>query len=219
MKKCVAALKALAMRRATARATSLTLSIEATRARATVGDLLGAGRRLWPLPGHHPLHRRRLCQRVGGRPGAGAHPHRDRVLRRGRRPPAASDGREDGPGRPRPRRQGDCHGVRRLGLRRRYRPAVPDAGGSRARGHRERCACDRRVEPGGRPQDWCRSSSRSSPSRAARKCWSGGVIFAQDYDFLKKAGVAAIYGLGTNILAAAAEILSILRQRGQKRAA
>ena len=39
------------------------------------------------------------------------------------------------------------------------------------------------------------------------------------YDFLKKAGVAAIYGPGTNIPAAAAEILSILRQRGQKRAA
>ncbi len=47
----------------------------------------------------------------------------------------------------------------------------------------------------------------------------GGVIPAQDYDFLKKAGVAAIYGPGTNIPAAAAEILSILRQRGQKRAA
>ena len=42
---------------------------------------------------------------------------------------------------------------------------------------------------------------------------------AQDYDFLKKAGVAAIYGPGTNIPAAAAEILSILRQRSHKRAA
>ena len=47
----------------------------------------------------------------------------------------------------------------------------------------------------------------------------GGVIPAQDYDFLKKAGVAAIYGPGTNIPAAAAEILAILRQKGQKRAA
>jgi methylmalonyl-CoA mutase len=47
----------------------------------------------------------------------------------------------------------------------------------------------------------------------------GGVIPAQDYDFLKKAGVAAIYGPGTNIPAAAAEILSILRQRSHKRAA
>jgi methylmalonyl-CoA mutase len=47
----------------------------------------------------------------------------------------------------------------------------------------------------------------------------GGVIPAQDYDFLKRAGVAAIYGPGTNIPAAAAEILGILRQKGQKRAA
>ncbi|MCA0303114.1 MAG: methylmalonyl-CoA mutase [Proteobacteria bacterium] len=47
----------------------------------------------------------------------------------------------------------------------------------------------------------------------------GGVIPAQDYDFLKKAGVAAIYGPGTNIPAAAAEILEILRGRNQKRAA
>jgi methylmalonyl-CoA mutase len=47
----------------------------------------------------------------------------------------------------------------------------------------------------------------------------GGVIPAQDYEFLKKAGVAAIYGPGTNIPAAAAEILGILRQRSHKRAA
>jgi methylmalonyl-CoA mutase len=47
----------------------------------------------------------------------------------------------------------------------------------------------------------------------------GGVVPAQDYDFLKRAGVAAIYGPGTNIPAAAAEILSFLRGRGHKRAA
>jgi methylmalonyl-CoA mutase len=47
----------------------------------------------------------------------------------------------------------------------------------------------------------------------------GGVVPAQDYDFLKKAGVAAIYGPGTNIPAAAAEILAFLRQRNQRRAA
>jgi methylmalonyl-CoA mutase len=40
----------------------------------------------------------------------------------------------------------------------------------------------------------------------------GGVIPPQDYDFLKKAGVSAIYGPGTNIPAAAAEILSLIRQ-------
>src|SRR5579875_1640422 len=39
----------------------------------------------------------------------------------------------------------------------------------------------------------------------------GGVIPPKDYDFLKKAGVSAIYGPGTNIPAAAAEILSLIR--------
>src|SRR5918994_742414 len=41
----------------------------------------------------------------------------------------------------------------------------------------------------------------------------GGVIPAQDYEFLRDAGVAAIYGPGTNIPLAAAEILDLLRQR------
>ncbi|MBM3556694.1 MAG: methylmalonyl-CoA mutase, partial [Alphaproteobacteria bacterium] len=43
----------------------------------------------------------------------------------------------------------------------------------------------------------------------------GGVIPAQDYPDLKKAGVAAIYGPGTNIPAAAAEILAILGKTRQ----
>jgi methylmalonyl-CoA mutase len=41
----------------------------------------------------------------------------------------------------------------------------------------------------------------------------GGVIPPQDYEFLKKAGVAAIYGPGTNIPAAAAEILALIRRQ------
>ena len=45
----------------------------------------------------------------------------------------------------------------------------------------------------------------------------GGVIPPQDYDYLYKAGAAAIYGPGTNIPKAAADILSI--QRKQKAAA
>ncbi|KFE36852.1 methylmalonyl-CoA mutase [Thioclava atlantica] len=39
----------------------------------------------------------------------------------------------------------------------------------------------------------------------------GGVIPQQDYEFLKKAGVKAIFGPGTNIPAAAREILDIIR--------
>ena len=41
----------------------------------------------------------------------------------------------------------------------------------------------------------------------------GGVIPAQDYDFLRAKGVSAIYGPGTNIPTAAAEIMDIIRER------
>jgi methylmalonyl-CoA mutase len=41
----------------------------------------------------------------------------------------------------------------------------------------------------------------------------GGVIPPKDYDFLKRAGVSAIYGPGTNIPVAAAEILSLIQKR------
>jgi methylmalonyl-CoA mutase len=39
----------------------------------------------------------------------------------------------------------------------------------------------------------------------------GGVIPQQDYDFLKAAGVRAIFGPGTNIPAAAKDILALIR--------
>jgi methylmalonyl-CoA mutase len=40
----------------------------------------------------------------------------------------------------------------------------------------------------------------------------GGVIPQQDYDFLKKAGVKAIFGPGTNIPDAAEDILKLIRE-------
>jgi methylmalonyl-CoA mutase len=46
----------------------------------------------------------------------------------------------------------------------------------------------------------------------------GGVIPPRDYDMLKQAGVAAIYGPGTNIPQAAGEVLDMIRHR-QKAAA
>jgi methylmalonyl-CoA mutase len=41
----------------------------------------------------------------------------------------------------------------------------------------------------------------------------GGVIPPKDYDFLKHAGVSAIFGPGTNIPKAAAEILLLIQKR------
>src|SRR5690242_15227704 len=47
----------------------------------------------------------------------------------------------------------------------------------------------------------------------------GGVIPAQDYDFLKRAGVAAIFGPGTNIPDAARDVLHLIRARRTAHAA
>jgi methylmalonyl-CoA mutase len=41
---------------------------------------------------------------------------------------------------------------------------------------------------------------------------AGGVIPAQDYDFLYQAGVAAIFGPGTSVAKAACEMMNILLQ-------
>ena len=40
--------------------------------------------------------------------------------------------------------------------------------------------------------------------------FAGGVIPAQDYDFLYKAGVMAIFGPGTSVAKAAVQIMEIL---------
>ena len=42
----------------------------------------------------------------------------------------------------------------------------------------------------------------------------GGVIPPKDYDMLRQSGVSAIFGPGTNIPAAASEIIGLVRQRG-----
>ena len=46
----------------------------------------------------------------------------------------------------------------------------------------------------------------------------GGVIPAKDYEFLKSNGVSAIYGPGTNIPAAAREVLEMVRERRREAA-
>ncbi|NOT42501.1 MAG: methylmalonyl-CoA mutase [Alphaproteobacteria bacterium] len=46
----------------------------------------------------------------------------------------------------------------------------------------------------------------------------GGVIPAQDYDMLKKAGAAAIFGPGTNIPKAASEVLKLIRAKSKQTA-
>ena len=46
----------------------------------------------------------------------------------------------------------------------------------------------------------------------------GGVIPAQDYDMLKRAGAAAIFGPGTNIPTAASQVLKLIREKSKQAA-
>ena len=119
------------------------------RCRARQGDgrrnIAGAGEGLWPPSGRDQVDLRRLPAggRHVGRRRTGAEARRR--IRGERRPPAAHPGRQDRPGRPRPRPEGDRVGVRRSRLRRRHRAAVCDAGRSRAPGGRERRAHPRHL--------------------------------------------------------------------------
>ena len=195
----------------------LELAIDASRARATVGEISDA------LESVFSRHRATI-RSIAGVYGAAYEDDEDFAAgartRSTRSPSARAAGRaargQARPGRPRPRRQGDRHRVRRPRLRRRRRPAVPDPRGGRAPGDRERRARGRRVEPGRRAtRRSCPSWSRSCASRVpTTSSWSSAVSSrAQDYDELRDAGVAAIFGPGTNIPKAAAEILDLLERR------
>ena len=173
-----AALDALTEAARAGKGNLLDLAIKAMRARATVGEISDALEKVWGR------YRARTAERVGrlrrgvrerrrveGAAGATSTRFAD-----GGGAPAAADGGEARPGRPRPRRQGDRHRVRRSRLRRRHRAAVPDAGGGRAPGDRERRArrsASRRSPPATRR--WCRSSSRRCGRRARRTSWSSSA--------------------------------------------
>ena len=149
------------------RSTALTATARTGRGQpARAGGGRGAGqghggrnlRRHGEGVGPAPGRRARGLGRVqhGGRrhgPGGGAGAAHVRRLRGGRRPPPAHPGGQDGPGRPRPRPEGDRLRLRRLGLRRGPRAAVrhPRRGG--APGGGERRAHHRRVVAGGGTSD------------------------------------------------------------------
>ena len=128
----------------------------------------------------------------------------------GRRPPHHDC--QDGAGRARPRRQGSGNRLCRLRLRRGHGTLVPNPAeaakqavendvnvlgvSSLAAGHKTLV-----------PQviDELKKLGREDIVVIA-----GGVIPAQDYDFLYKAGVAAIFGPGTSVAKAAVTIMEIL---------
>ncbi len=130
---------------------------------------------LGPLPGARADGVGRLRRGVpAGRRLAGAQ-GRHRAVRSRGGSASAHPRRKSRSGRARPRRESHRHGVRGSGLRRRHRAALPDPGGSRAPGDRERRARGRRLHrsrPGTRRL--CPSSSRRCAPKARRKSswWS-----------------------------------------------
>ena len=196
----------------------LELSIEATPGAGDGRrDLRRDGAGVRSPPRRDPFDLRRVRRRLRGRRGV-----RTRSARRSTtfaqrgRPPAAHPRRQARPGRPRPRRQGDRDRVRRPRLRRRHRPAVPDARGSGARRDRERRARRRRLEPGRRAQDARAAADRGAAraGRATRSWWScGGVIPRRTTTSCTTPASPRSSGPGSNIPKAASEILGLLRRR------
>jgi methylmalonyl-CoA mutase len=87
-----------------------------------------------PPPRHHQGDRRRLRGRLSRRSGIQGDPRPHRRLQGREGPRAACAGGQDGPGRPRPRRQGDRHGLRRHGLQGGPDRHVRNTGGSHRQG-------------------------------------------------------------------------------------
>ncbi len=124
----------------------LALAIDAARAKATVGEISSAleqvyGRHRAEIKAITGVYKREVGNDRRGRTGAQG----GRGLRGRRGQPPAPAGRQDRPGRPRPRAEGDRFGLCRSRLRRRYRPAVRNARGSRPPGGGERRAYSRRL--------------------------------------------------------------------------
>ena len=135
----------------------LELAVDAARAQATVGEISDALRRSSAATPRRSVRSPGVYRdEVGESPNVGQVRALVDAFAERARPAAAHPGRQDGPGRPRPRPEGDRHGVRRPRLRRRRRPAVPDARArSPARPSRPTCtssACPRSPPATSR---WC----------------------------------------------------------------
>ncbi len=132
-----------------------------------------------------------------------------------RRPSPAHHDRQARPGRPRPRRQGGRHGLRRPRFRHRRRPALPDPGRSRPSGDRERRARHRRVSSlAAGHKTLLPALVKALKDQGADDIivFAGGVIPAQDYDYLFNAGAKAIFGPGTRIEDSARKVLEEIRK-------
>ena len=163
------ALAALTRGAAGGNANLLALAVDAARAKATVGEIsLALEQVVRAASGGDQGHLRRL--QAGGR-----HVGRARTdaeargrIRGERGPPPAHPRRQDRPGRPRPRAEGDRLGLRRSRLRRRHRAACSRRRPKpRARRSRTTCTSSAFPRSPARISRWCRSSRPSSSAAAA----------------------------------------------------
>ena len=185
-------------------------------------DLRRAGEGLRPAPGRDPYDHRRVPRR--GRQGerrapdgkVAAGPRRDRRVRGGRGPPPAHPGRQDGPGRPRPRPEGRRHRLRRPRLRRRRGAAVLHARGGRPAGGRRRRAHRRGLLAGRRPPHAAaRAQAGAGRPGPRRTSWSSSAASSRPttWPTLEEMGAAAVFLPGTVIAESALDLLAKLRSR------
>ncbi len=164
------ALEALETGAREGRGNLLELATEAARKRATVGEISQAMEKAW---GRHRAEVKTLAGVYGsaydGDEDVRRDPEGGRAIRRGGGAPPADAGGQDGPGRPRPGRQGYRDRLRRHRLRRRRRAAVPDARGGGARRARQRRPRRRHLEPGGGAQDAGAEARPRTPRRGRRR--------------------------------------------------
>ena len=125
----------------------LDLAVQAARAKATVGEISDALEKVW---GRHRAEIKAISgvykREVGMSDSRRARAAAGGGVRARRRPPPAHPRRQDGPGRPRPRPEGDRLGLRRSRLRRGYRPALRHAR-RRRRARRSRTTCTSSASP------------------------------------------------------------------------
>ena len=116
-------LNALADIARTGRGNLLAGAVDAARHKATVGEITQALERVFGRHAAQASHvEGRLCQGAGGQfPTPRSRPRDDRRLSRGRGTEPENPGGKDRTGRPRPRPETHCFGVRRYRLRNRYR--------------------------------------------------------------------------------------------------
>ena len=214
-KAVAAALDALTEAAKTGQGNLLELAVAAARAKATVGEISDALEKVW---GRHRAESRVDLGRlhVGGGShgqGRGARAAHVRGVCRCRRPAAAHPGRQDGPGRPRPRAEGDrVSAFADLGFDVDIGPlfATPDEAARQAVENDVHIIGVSSLAAGHLTLVPDLTAALRKEGRDDIMIVVGGVIPPSDYDILFKEGAKAVFGPGTNIPVAAADLLDKL---------